>query len=110
MTAMLPREFGDLEPFAADWCLPNEPARFEKRMASSIAQMQAFYDAITPRAEAAIAYLDRYSLDDMPREALNLMHLVFSMIMVSFPVECWRDPRVPDSGAARMDCLVEPVP
>jgi hypothetical protein len=29
---------------------------------------------------------------------------------VSFPVECWRDPRVPDSGASRIDCLVEPVP
>jgi hypothetical protein len=107
---MLPKEFADLEPFAAGWCLPTEPARFEKRLASSMAEMQAFYDAITPRAAAAIGYLDRYSLDDMPSEALNLMHLVFSMIMVSFPVECWHEPRVPDSGAARIDCLVEPVP
>lgn len=110
MTSMLPREFADLEPFAARWCLPTEPARFEKRLASSIAEMQAFYDAITPRAAAAIAYLDQYSLDDMPREALNLMHVLFSMITVSFPVECWRAPRVPDSGAARIDCLVEPIP
>ena len=110
VTVMLPNEFADLEPFAADWCLPTEPARFEKRLASSMADMQAFYDAITPRAAAAIAYLDQYALDDLPREALNLMHLVFSMIMVSFPVECWREPRVPDSGAARIDCLVEPVP
>ena len=73
-----------------------------------MAEMQAFYDAITPRAAAAIAYLDQYPLDDLPQEALNLMHLLFSMIMVSFPVECWREPRVPDSGAARIDCLVEP--
>jgi hypothetical protein len=109
-TAMLPKEFADLEPFAAGWCLPSEAARFEKRLASSMAEMKAFYDVITPRAAAAIAYLDQYPLDDMPREALHLMHLLFSMIMVSFPVECWRDPRVPDSGAARIDCLVEPVP
>jgi hypothetical protein len=107
---MLPVEFADLEPFAADWCLPSEPARFAKRMASSIAEMQAFYDAITPRAAAAMAYLDQYSLDDLPPEALELMHLLFSMIMVSFPVECWRGPRVPDSGAAQIDCLVEPIP
>jgi hypothetical protein len=107
---MLPSDFADLEPFAADWCLPSEPARFAKRLASSMAEMQAFYDAITPRAETAIAYLDRYPLDDMPQDALNLMHLVYSMIMVSFPVECWHDPRVPDSGAARIDCIVEPVP
>jgi hypothetical protein len=110
VTTLLPKEFSDLEPFAADWCLPTEAARYEKRLASSMAEMQAFYDAITPRAAAAMAYLDQYSLDDMPQEALDLMHLLFSMIMVSFPVECWRGPRVPDSGAARIDCLVEPVP
>ena len=110
MTAMLPAEFADLEPFAADWCLASEPERFAKRLASSMAEMQAFYDAVTPRAEAAMAYLDRYPLDDMPAEALHLMHLLFSMIMVSFPVECWKQPRVPDSGAATLDCLSEPVP
>ena len=110
VTALLPVEFADLESFAADWCLPTERARFEKRLASSMAEMQAFYDAIMPRAAAAIDYLDQYPLDDMPPEALELMHLLFSMIMVSFPVECWREPRVPDSGAARIDCLVEPIP
>ena len=62
--------------------------------------MQAFYDAITPRAEAAMTYLDQYTLDDLPPEALNLMHLLYSMIMVSFPVECWHQPRIPDSGVA----------
>jgi hypothetical protein len=30
--------------------------------------------------------------------------------MVSFPVECWGQPRVPDSGAAGLDLLVEPGP
>ena len=110
MTALLPREFADLEPFAADWCLPTQEARYEKRLASSMAEIQAFYDAITPRAEAAMVYLDQYSLDDMPWEAQNLMHLLFSMIMVSFPVEVWRQPRIPDSGASRLDCVVEPVP
>ena len=110
MTAVLPPEFADLEPFAADWCLPSEPERFAKRLASSMAEMQTFYEAITPRAAAAMAYLDRYSLADLPPDALRLMQLLFSMIMVSFPVECWRDPRVPDSGAARIDCDAEPNP
>ena len=65
-----------------------------------MAEMQAFYDAITPRAEEAISYCDKFPLDDMPEDVLNLMHLLYSMIMVSFPVECWKQPRVPDSGAA----------
>jgi hypothetical protein len=46
----------------------------------------------------------------MPREILNLMHLVYSWINVSFPVEVWSQPRVPDTGSASFDCLVEPVP
>jgi len=49
MTAMLPAEFADLERFS-EWCLPTEQERFAKRLASSMAEMQAFYDAITPPA------------------------------------------------------------
>jgi hypothetical protein len=110
VTALLPAEFADLEPVAAEWCIASEAARYEKRLASSMAEIQAFYDAIKPRADAAIAYLDRYALDDLPPDALHLMHLVYSMITVSFAVECWSTPRVPDSGAARIVCLVEPIP
>lgn len=109
MTAMLPSEFADLQRFS-DWCLASEPERYAKRLASSMGQMQAFYDAITPRAEEAISFCDKFPLADMPDDVLNLMHLLYSMIMVSFPVECWKQPRVPDSGAASIDCLSEPVP
>ena len=106
---MLPPEFADLEQFN-DWCLGAEADRYAKRLGSSMVQLQAFYDAITPRAEEAIAYCDKFALDDMPEDVLNLMHLIYSMITVSFPVECWKQPRVPDSGATSLDCVVEPVP
>ena len=32
------------------------------------------------------------------KEETNLLHLVYSMIQVSFPVECWSQPTVPDTG------------
>ena len=86
MTVKLPAEFADLERFS-EWCLSSEPERFAKRLASSMTEMQAFYDAITPRAEEAISFCDKFPLDDMPEDVLNLMHLLYSMIMVSFPVE-----------------------
>jgi len=109
MTAMLPTEFAEFEQFS-EWCLPTERERYAKRLASSMPEMQGFYDAITVRAEDAIAYCDKFPLDDMPDDVLNLMHLLYSMIMVSFPVECWKQPRVPDSGASTLDCLSEPAP
>ena len=46
----------------------------------------------------------------MPDDGLNLLHLLYSLIMVSFPVECWGQPRVPDSGAAYLDLVGEPTP
>lgn len=109
MTAKLPPEFADLEPFS-HWCLAGEPQRYQKRLASSMADMQAFYDAITARAEDALAYCDKFRLDDLPEDVMNLMRLLYSMVMVSFPVECWKQPRIPDSGASTLDCVSEPVP
>ena len=107
---LLPPEFSDLEPFAAKWCLASESERFAERLASTMDEMQAFYDAITPRADAAMTYCDQFPLDDMPDDAVHLLHLLYSMVTVSFPVECWGQPRVPDAGAAYLDCLVEPGP
>ena len=107
---MLPAEFSDLESFASTWCLATESERFAQRLAVPMAEIQAFYDAITPRYEEAMAYCDKFPLDDMPEDAVNLMHLLYSMIMVSFPVECWGQGPVPDTGAAYLDLLAEPGP
>jgi hypothetical protein len=107
---LLPGEFSELEPFAATWCLPTERERFAQRMTSSMQDMQAFYDAFFPRAEEAIQYCDKFELDDMPDDAQHLLQLLYSLVMVSFPVEVWRQPHVPDSGAAYLDLLIEPIP
>ncbi|MEV5829079.1 hypothetical protein AB0L25_26320 [Spirillospora sp. NPDC052242] len=104
----LPAEFADLEPYAG-WALATEPERYAKRLESSMEEMQAFYDAAFPRLEDAIAYIDRHPWDDLPEDARTLMHLMQGLIMVSFPVEVWKQPRVPDSGAAYLDLIVEPV-
>ena len=104
----LPSEFSDLERFS-DWCLPTEPERYAKRLASSMAEMQDLYDTCFPRLEDAIAYLDRFPLDELPDDARSLMHLMQSLVMASFPVEVWKQPRVPDSGAAYLNLVQEPV-
>ena len=107
---LLPSQFSALEPFAATWCLPTERQRFAQRMASTMDQMQTFYDAFFPRAEEAIAYCEKFPLDDMPDDAQRLLQLLYSLVTVSFPVEVWRQPRIPDSGAAYLDLVIEPIP
>ena len=107
MTDALPPAFAELAPFAA-WCLPTESERYAKRLASSMEELQAFYDAAFPRLEEILAYLDSFDLDSLPDDAGRLLLLAYSLINVSFPVEVWRQARVPDSGAASMDAIVEP--
>jgi hypothetical protein len=106
---MLPAEFADLEPFAADWCLATEPERYAKRLASSMDEMQALYDTAFVRIEDAITYCDKFDWNDLPDDARALFHLMQSLVMVSFPVEVWSQPRVPDSGAAWAELIREPV-
>ena len=108
--SLLPSEFSDLEPFAAKWCLATEHERYAVRLSSTMDEMQAFYDACFPRAEAAIEYCDQFPLDEMPDDALNLLRLLYSLITISFPVEAWRQPQVPDAGASSFDLLIEPTP
>ena len=107
--ARLPDEFSELERFADKWCKPTEDERWDVRLASGFDEVQDLYDAVAPRAQEAISFCDRYELDTMPEEAKNLVYLLCSLTEVSFPVECWRQVRVPDTGAARVDCIVQPV-
>jgi hypothetical protein len=108
VSAVLPAEFVDLEPFAG-WAVPTEKARYALRMGSTMDELQAFYDAAFPRLEAALTYLDAYPLDALPEDAKRLLWLCCALVTVSFPVEVWRQPRVPDSGAAAFDAIVEPA-
>jgi hypothetical protein len=109
MTTTLPPDFSDLEQFA-DWVLDTEAERYAKRLSSSMDEMQAFYDAAFPRIDDALGYLDGFDLYALPEDAQNLLYLYCSLVNASFPVEVWRQPRVPDSGAASMDCVIELKP
>ena len=71
--ALLPSAFSEFEPFAATWCLPTEAERYTQRLASTMDEMQTFYDAFFPRAEEAIAYCEKFPLDEMPEDAEQLL-------------------------------------
>ena len=67
------------------------------------------YDSTFPRLEDAMVYLDQFDLKALPEDAKRLLWLCYSLINASFPIEVWRQPRVPDSGAAIMDVVIEPA-
>jgi hypothetical protein len=103
-----PADFADLERFA-DWAVPTERARYEKRLASTMDELQALYDAVFPRLEAGTDYLKSVQLEGISDEDTHLLWLFEALVTVSFPVEVWAQPRVPDSGASEFNAVVEPA-
>jgi hypothetical protein len=89
--ATLPEAFRDLEPWL-DWALPTEAERMRKRVASSMAEITAFYTAISARIEAAITYLNQYHYAELPPPARRLCDMALSLVEVSSLVEMYKDP------------------
>jgi hypothetical protein len=106
---LLPEGFAELEPYVEDWARATRAERYAMRLSKSIDELDEFYDAIAPHAERAIAYLDGLDLNDLPDDATRLLHLLYSMILVSYPVNVLKQPRIPDSGAAFFDMVAEPA-
>lgn len=108
-TRLLPERFGELEPFVADWAQPTRAERYAMRLSKTYDELAAFYDAIAPRAEEAIGHLNGLDLTDLPEDARRLMHMLYSMILVSYAVNIFMQPKIPDSGAAFFDMVAEPA-
>ena len=107
--SVLPQAFSDLQPFAPDWALPTRAQRYEARLSKPFDQLVTFYDAMAPRAEEAVAYLNGLDIDDLPDDATTLLHLLYSMILVSYAVNVFKQNRIPDSGAALFEMVAEPA-
>lgn len=107
--SVFPPQFAALEPFA-EWAVRGERAAYAKRLNSTMDQLQAFYDAAFPYLDKAQEHLEKVPYDkSMGEEDKRLMWLFCALCTVSFPVEVWRQPRVPDSGASSLDAVVEPA-
>lgn len=104
----LPADFSELEKYS-DWILATEQERYAKRLDSTMAQMQEFYDAGMAQFDAALDHLDKFDLYDLPDPERALMYQLQSVIMVSFPIEVWKQPRVLDSGAAWVETVRQPA-
>jgi hypothetical protein len=91
----LPEAFRTLEGFAETWALPSSDQRLYKRMNSSMEEIQAFYDAVLPLAERALAHLDEYDPCEMPPAERRLYHLLLASTEAALAVEVYHAPRLP---------------
>lgn len=99
MSALLPKEFADLEHLVAEWAIEDGHQRYLKRVSSTMEQLRTFYDEMFPRGKAAIDYVDQFDYQQpLPPDAANLRNLIYSLITVALAVEVWKQPRVKNSA------------
>ncbi|MET8209926.1 hypothetical protein ABZT51_28600 [Streptomyces sp. NPDC005373] len=108
MASVFPAGFEALEPFA-DWAVRGEKARYAKRLASTMDELDAFYNVAFPLLQSNKEYLEQVRMDAISEQDKRLLWLFCALVTVAFPVEAWRQPRVPDSGPSSIDAVLEPT-
>ena len=108
--ALLPSAFAELEEYAQTWCLATETERWNARVGAAMPELLEFYNAFFPRLEDAIEYCDKFSLENLPDDALNLLRMIYSLIMVAMAVEIMHQPAPVDAADAVMIRTGEPFP
>ena len=93
----LPAEFADLERFVEHWDVATSQERWIRRSETAQAAIRAFYDAMLARADAALTYVERFPLHDLPPDAACLLRLLLAMTQAAMAVELHESPRVPRS-------------
>jgi len=106
--ARLPNSFSELEKFGKAWALPTENERHAQRLASTFTQLRSLYDAILPRIDEILAYLNDFPLDKLPAKAQNLLNLTLSLAEIAPAVELFGQVEVPDAYDSRRVIAVEP--
>jgi hypothetical protein len=90
----LPPGFEDLCGLLQEWCLPDEPTRYAKRLATPLPQLRQFYDRIYPRMDDVLRHLEKVPLARGENAELadrNLFYLALAYFEASHPVElCWK--------------------
>lgn len=95
--AVLPEAFADLAAFS-EWILPVERDRHRKRVTSDLAMARRFYDAVFPRMEAILSYLNARPWEDLTPADRNLFILACAFMEVSHPIELgWKTTDIADA-------------
>ncbi len=79
-------DFSELAPFVATWGLPTSVARVARRTGSSMEEIHRFHEAMLPRMDEVIRYLNSFEISSIPEEDLPLAYAALAMCEIDNPV------------------------
>ncbi len=99
-TLELPAKFKDLAHWGTEWSLDTEKARHFKRVYSDLDTVRGFFEAVNPRMDEIIGYLNTLNTLDPKQLApadRNLYYLAATCIEMSHPIDMkWRGTDIDD--------------
>jgi hypothetical protein len=97
MNDVQPPDFSELDDHVAAWGLPTLQQRREKRLHCTFEELKSFHDAMMPRLEEIIAFLDQFPVAAIPPAFTQLADAVLAMCEVDDPVSKWRSVLLEDA-------------
>jgi hypothetical protein len=83
-----------LEAFTREWGLDTAAKRLAKRAGSSIEEIRAFHEAIVPRLQELIDFLNTFPVEEIPAEYRALGFTVLAALETDDPLHIWRRPNL----------------
>ena len=97
----LPDAFADLAPYLA-WALATDRERSVKRQSSTMDEINAFYQAMLPRMDAILSYLEQYPAEQVPADVEGVFFLTLSLAKIAPAVEMYGEPNPEGLDALRL--------
>ncbi|MCG2634272.1 MAG: hypothetical protein J4A00_04995 [Gammaproteobacteria bacterium] len=91
----VPEKFHAVDHHLARWALPNQVARVEARLASTIEELDELHRDVMPLLQEIVETLGSYPLADIPEELVPYGHLALMIADTDFAVNRVRQPEIP---------------
>lgn len=85
-------DFSELNGFVAQWGLPTAHERLVRRTEAPMAEIEHFYQAIVPRLDDIITFLNQFPVDAIPDEYLPLSYLALAACEIDDAINLWKAP------------------
>ncbi len=94
-------DFSELNVVMNEWGLETAAARLNKRTTSSLEDLRVFYDAIEPRLEEIIKFLNGFPVTQIPERYQRLGYTALAVLEVDDPLNYWKRPMLDHASDPR---------
>jgi hypothetical protein len=112
MNTALPAQFGALDSWVADWSIPHEAGRFNKRVSTPTSELDRFVAAVFPRIDEIIGFLNAIPTadpDTLKPEDRRLFDLALMCMEAAIPSDLgWEENDIEDAWPAQRLTFFEP--